>query len=82
MLSLDAYAHLPEEFGVQQRRALEVVDALAGQLRARPGLDVQVLRQPFDLESGQVLRGGTRTERTDAGNAPPFSLRISRVLAP
>lgn len=79
---LIVHAHLPEEFGAQQRRALEVVDALTGQLRARPGLDVQVLRQPFDLESGQVLRGGTRTERTDAGNAPPFSLRISRVLTP
>ncbi|MGV2481521.1 UNVERIFIED_CONTAM: hypothetical protein IGO34_32500, partial [Salmonella enterica subsp. enterica serovar Weltevreden] len=39
---LIAHAHLPDEFGAQQRRALEVVDALAGQLRARPGLDVQV----------------------------------------
>lgn len=74
-------ARLPEEFGAQQRRALEVVDALAAQLRARPGLQVEVLRQPFDLESGQVLRGGTRADETAAGSAPSFMVRISRVLS-
>ena len=62
--------------------ALEVVDTLGGLLRARPGVQVQVLRQPFDLESGQVLRGGTRAEQLDAGSPPPFSLRISRTVSP
>jgi hypothetical protein len=75
-------AHLPQEFGSQQRRALEVVDTLGALLRARPGVQVQVLRQPFDLESGQVLRGGTRAEQLDAGSPPPFSLRISRTVNP
>lgn len=79
---LIVHALLPEAFGTQQRRALEVVDALTGMLRARPGLQVQVLRQPFDLESGQVLRGGSRTEQSDAHTAPPFVLRIGRTLAP
>lgn len=74
-------AHLPGDFGNQQRRALEIVDALAARLRARNGLDVQVLRQPFDLESGQVLRGGTRADRTDDGTPPSFSLRIARALS-
>lgn len=76
------HARLPETYGAQQRRALELVEALAGELATRPELQVRVTRQPFDVESGQVLRGGARSERTEAGSTPAFSARISQVLAP
>lgn len=78
---LTLQAHLPGEYGNRQRRALEAVEMLVGRLRARSGLEVQVLRQPFDLESGQVLRGGSGAEQTDAGKPPSFSLRIVRPLS-
>lgn len=76
-------ARLPAEYGAQQRRALELVDALALDLgRAADGLQVKVTRPPFDLESGQVLRGGARSDRSDADSTPQFALLISRGLAP
>ncbi len=76
-------ARLPAEYGAQQRRALELVDALVLDLgRAADGLQVKVTRPPFDLESGQVLRGGARSDRSGADSTPQFALLISRGLAP
>jgi len=75
-------ARLPGEYGAQQRRALERVDALAADLGRTPGIAAKITRQPFDLESGQVLRGGARSDRADADSTPQFSLQIGQVLAP
>lgn len=75
-------AHLPGEYGTQQRRALELVDMLTAELGRRPGVQARVTRQPFDIESGQVLRGGTRSERADIGSTPQISIQLSRTLAP
>lgn len=75
-------ARLPGQYGAQQRRALERVDALAAELGRTPGIEVRITRQPFDLESGQVLRGGVRSDRADADSTPQFSLQIAQVLAP
>lgn len=75
-------ARLPGEYGARQRSALELVDALATDLGRESGLQASVTRQPFDLESGQVLRGGARSERANADSTPPFTLQISRVIAP
>lgn len=76
------HARLPAEYGAQQRRALELVEALAADLGNQSGLQVRITRPPFDLESGQVLRGGARSDRTDADSTPQFSLLISQALTP
>ncbi|MBP6195126.1 MAG: hypothetical protein KA451_12085, partial [Methyloversatilis sp.] len=75
-------ARLPAEYSARQRSALELVDALAVELGRDPGMQARITRQPFDLESGQVLRGGARSERAAADSTPQFTLQIGRVIAP
>ncbi|MDR5650688.1 hypothetical protein, partial [Staphylococcus nepalensis] len=53
-------ARLPAEYSARQRSALELVDALAADLGRAPEIQTRITRPPFDLESGQVLRGGAR----------------------
>jgi hypothetical protein len=77
---LEMQAELPMTYRDEPRRAIELMDTLASELRARPNLRVRVTQQPFDLASGQVLRGGGRDERLGSDALPRFSLALSRTL--
>lgn len=75
-------ARLPAGYSARQRSALELVHALAVDLDRDPDIQARITRQPFDLESGQVLRGGVRSERAAVDSAPLFTLQLGRVIAP
>lgn len=64
---------------VDQRSVLEAINAFASLLRRDPDLRVTVVRLPFDLEPGKLLRGG------DSDGAPKrepsrFVIRVSHRL--
>lgn len=61
------------------RQVLEVFNNLVEALKSNSQLEVDVLQQPFDVESGKSLKSGD----THAGERQPhsFKLRIRRVAA-
>jgi hypothetical protein len=60
------------------RQLLAVFNQLVGALKANPKLQVNVLQQPFDTESGKSLKGG---DAVVEDNKPrTFSLQISRKI--
>ena len=60
------------------RQLLAVFNQLVDALKANPQLQVNVLQQPFDTESGKSLRGGDTTVEDDKPRT--FSLQISRKI--
>ncbi|HNI51175.1 MAG TPA: hypothetical protein PLF43_07100 [Accumulibacter sp.] len=59
------------------RQVLHALHAFVNALRRNPGLDVVVLRQPFDVASGKSLKSSS----ADLDNRQPrvFSVRLSRA---
>ena len=60
------------------RSILAAFDAFVSTLRALPGLQVSIRQQPFDLDSGRSLRGGSREEE----GAKPKSFVIVLLRGP
>jgi len=60
------------------RQVLAVFNRLVAALRARPQLEVEVLQQPFDVESGKSLKGG---DAALEGKEPrSFKVQIRRTI--
>lgn len=62
------------------RQTLAAFDRFLALLGSDHAVLVNVLQQPFDLESGRSLRGGDTDD--NAQQARPFAIEISRGLAP
>ena len=62
------------------RQILASFEQFAELLRSDPACTVNILQQPFDMESGRALRGGDSEE----DNAKPrqFAVEIIRKIAP
>ncbi|PIV71879.1 MAG: hypothetical protein COW56_12415 [Rhodocyclales bacterium CG17_big_fil_post_rev_8_21_14_2_50_68_7] len=61
----------------EQRRVIESIEGFAAAIAVRPEIVVRILKQPFDLDPGRALRGGTE----DTAAAPArFVLRVSRPV--
>lgn len=71
---LDVFARLPVGMVSDHRAQLETINGLAATLRSRPGLQVRVLKLPFEVESGKSLRSSG--ESAAQVEAPAFSLRV------
>ncbi|WP_018411864.1 hypothetical protein [Methyloversatilis thermotolerans] len=65
-------ASLPVSHAAQPRRAQDVVDAARALLTQDPGIEVDIVRAPFDVDA--------RTRNTAEARAPEFTLRIRRML--
>jgi hypothetical protein len=62
------------------RQTLAAFDQFVADLRATPRLDVKVLQQPFDIDSGKALKsGGDSSIET---SVRPFALEITRSIQP
>ena len=60
------------------RQVLAVFNRLVAALRAKPQLEVEVLQQPFDVESGKSLKGG---DAALEGKEPrSFKVQIRRTI--
>jgi hypothetical protein len=70
---------LPAALAADQRGQLDTVNAFADALRKTPGLEVSVLRMPFDIESGKSLKSSGRRRKPTA-TQPKFILLVSRKL--
>jgi hypothetical protein len=64
---------------LDQRGQLESINAFVANLRRNESLQVAVLQQPVDFQSGKALKGGTDTEI--AREAPRFLVRVSTRLS-
>lgn len=60
------------------RQLLAVFNHLVDALKANPKLQINVLQQPFDIESGKSLKGGDTTISEDKPRS--FSIQISRKI--
>jgi len=60
------------------RQMLAAFNVLVEALKANPKLQVVVLQQPFDIESGKALKGGDITLEDNSPRS--FALQISRKL--
>lgn len=61
------------------RQVLSVFDAFIQSLQNNPGIHIEVLQRPIDIEPGRVLRGG---DREDENTQPrTFAVQIARKLA-
>lgn len=60
------------------RQVLAVFNRLLEALRRNPKLEVEVLQQPFDVESGKSLKGGDAAVEDDQPRS--FKLQIRRAL--
>jgi hypothetical protein len=60
------------------RQVLAVFNRLLETLRGNPKLEVEVLQQPFDVESGKSLKGGDAT--VEDSQPRSFKLQIRRVI--
>jgi hypothetical protein len=62
------------------RQILGVFDQLVDALKSNPKIQVEILKRPFDIESGKPLKGSD----TSAEDNPPrsFSLQVFRKIAP
>ena len=62
----------------EARQLLSTFNRFVTVLRANPALQVEILQQPFDIESGKPLRSG---DPSSEGNPPrKFSLQIIRKI--
>lgn len=60
------------------RRLLDIFNRFIAALRSDPELQVTVLQQPFDIESGKALKSGDSD--TDGEKTRPFAVQISRKV--
>jgi hypothetical protein len=60
------------------RQLLAVFNQLVDALKANPKLQISILQQPFDIESGKSLKGGDTTVEDDKPRS--FSIQISRKI--
>ncbi|WP_313950800.1 hypothetical protein [Accumulibacter sp.] len=60
------------------RQVLAVFKRLVDKLKFNPELEVEVLQQPFDVESGKSLKGGDTAFEDELPRS--FKLRISRTI--
>ncbi|MER2518197.1 MAG: hypothetical protein ABTR92_17710 [Candidatus Accumulibacter phosphatis] len=60
------------------RQVLAVFNRLVAALRARPQLAVEVLQQPFDVESGKSLKGGDAA--LESKEPRSFKVQIRRTI--
>ena len=60
------------------RQLLAVFNQLVDALKANPKLQVNVIQQPFDIESGKSLKGGDTTVEDDKPRS--FTIQISRKI--
>lgn len=63
--------------GGSPRQLVDLFEQFVAQLRSDPGLDVAVLKQPFDIASGKALKSGESGAATDQPR--DFELRIQRT---
>lgn len=61
-----------------RRQVLAAFNRLLAALQRNPSLTVEVLQQPFDIESGKLVQGGDTS--ADEGRLPSFTLRIRRAV--
>ena len=71
----DLQAELPVAMVSDHRRMLDAVERFAADLRKDDGLDVKIVRMPFDTESGKTIHssGDAPTAQADA---PTFAIHI------
>ncbi|MBK7136521.1 MAG: hypothetical protein IPH73_10025 [Rhodocyclales bacterium] len=69
---------LPASLAADQRSQLETVNAFADALRKNPGLQVNVVQMPFDIESGKSLKSSSEAEQSLA--KLKFVIHLSRKL--
>lgn len=62
-----------------RRQVLAAFNRLLAALQRNPSLTVEVLQQPFDIESGKLVQGGD--VGAEDGRLPSFKLRIRRTIA-
>ncbi|MCM8594718.1 hypothetical protein [Accumulibacter sp.] len=62
------------------RQVLAAFNSLVDALKRNPGLEVEVLQQPFDVESGKPLSGGDAT--SGEFQARPFRIQVRRRVGP
>ena len=68
------------EGAASTRQTLATFEQFVERLRNDPSITLNVLQQPFEMESGRSLRGG---DGTDESTLPrPFAVEISRKIAP
>lgn len=65
------------------RQVLAVFERFLAALRQQPGLQVNVQQQPFDVESGKSLKGGSSNDDTPASTEPRhFVVQIVHRVMP
>ena len=62
------------------RQTLAAFDQFIADLRTNPAIEVKVVQQPFDIDSGKALKSSSETA-VDNGRRP-FALDISRKPTP
>lgn len=62
------------------RQTLAVLDKFVRLLAVDRNHQVEITRQPFEIDSSQALRGGDKDD--SAGKPRPFTVQITRRLAP
>ncbi len=69
-------------FGEQAtpRQLLAVFDQFVEALKSRPGIQVEILKRPFDIESAKPLKGDNAA--FDEHRPRAFDLQVSRRIAP
>lgn len=64
---------------MSSRQLLNVFDIFVMGLQADPGIQVEVLQHPVDIESGRVLKGGDNEDEKVKSHS--FAIQITRKLA-
>lgn len=75
---LDVSGQLPQAMANDHRAQLETINGLAEDLRSRPGIQVRILKQPFEVESGRSFKSAA--DSTGQHEAPRFTLRLVQSL--
>jgi len=69
---------LPQIRSEEKRRIMKTIDDFVATLQSQPRLRAAIVRPPFDIESGKVLKSGG-TSATEAA-MPQFVIRVSYPL--
>ena len=74
---------IPTGSQANPRQVLAVFERFLAALRQQPGLQVNVQQQPFDVESGKSLKGGSSSDDTPASTEPRhFVVQIVHRVMP
>lgn len=72
-------AKLPASLANNHRAILDIVDTLIKQLSKHEGMELRILRMPFDTESSKTIKSSAESSTTEV-EAPRFAFRIAQKI--